>query len=83
MIQSYVTDLATQMGLPAVQVSVIEGDRVGCLDVYLIHIVAEGHKVSSLIYQSDLNCIRDGENCERLEAKIWSVLQRLKLLLEP
>lgn len=82
MIQSYVTDLALQDGFPTVDVSVLEGARIGCLDVYLITIISKGQKVSSLVYQSDFNCLRDGEDCERLEVRIKSALQRLKLLLD-
>jgi translation initiation factor 6 (eIF-6) len=83
MIQEYVADLATQLGIKLSRVSIIEGRKVGCLDVHLLHLCANGHLVSTLVYQSELDGLQTGASCERLETKIRAALSRLQILLEP
>ena len=77
MIQEYVTDIAAQMGIKLSRVSIVEGRRVGCLDVHLLNLVADGQRVSTLVYQSELDKIQTGECCERLESRIRSALSRM------
>lgn len=83
MIQEYVVDLAAQMGIKLSRVSMVEGRRVGCLDVHLLNLAADGQRVSTLVYQSELDGLQSGSGCERLELKIRSALSRLQMLLEP
>jgi hypothetical protein len=83
MIREYATDLAAQVGIKLSRVSVIEGRRVGCLDVHLLHLAAGGQLVSALVYQSELDELKNGSYCERLEFKIRSALSRLEMLLKP
>jgi hypothetical protein len=82
MIRSYATDLAAQVGIKLTQVSVVEGRRVGCLDVHLLHLAAEGQLVSTLVYQSELDELQGDSCCERLELKIRTALSRLQIMLE-
>jgi hypothetical protein len=83
MIQEYAADLATQQGINLSRVSIIEGRKVGCLDMHLLNLAANGHLVSTLVYQSELDELQSGACCERLERKIQSALSRLHILLEP
>lgn len=83
MIQRYVYDLAVQMGIQVSLVTVVDGRHAGCLDVYLLHVAAGGQRVSALVYQFELDDLKRGESCERLEVKIRTALAQLQVLLEP
>lgn len=83
MIREYATDIASQMGIQLSDVSIVEGRRVGCSDVHLVHMTADSHTVSVLVYSTELDNLKSGCVCERLEMKIKSALNRLQLLLEP
>jgi len=83
MIKDYVADIANQTGMPLSKISIIEGQAIGFLDVQLIHMTIKGHTVSALVYESEMDNLNNGLQCERLESKIRSALSRLKLLLEP
>lgn len=83
MIRSYAADLATQMGITLSDISVVEGERVGCVDVYLLHLGSKGYNVSSLVYHSDFAALRDGGECDRLETRIRSALLRLQIMIAP
>ena len=82
MIKEYAAGLAAQVGIKLSRVSVVEGRRVGCLDVHLLHLDAEGQRVSALVYQSELDELQSRSCCERLELKIRAALSRLQMLLE-
>lgn len=83
MIKEYAAKLAEQTGVRLSRVSVVEGRRVGCLDVHLLHISSDGQLVSALVYQSELDELQNHSSCERLELKIMNALSRLKTRLEP
>lgn len=84
MIREYTVNLAAQMGIKLSRVSIVEGRKVGCLDVHLLKLAADGQRVSTLVYQSELDGLHSGSSCcERLELKIRSALSRLQLLLAP
>jgi hypothetical protein len=82
MISAYAADLAAQVGIKLSRVSVVEGRRVGCLDVHLLHLAADGQLVSTLVYQSELDELQSDSCCERLELKIRTALSRLQILME-
>jgi len=82
MITELAADLASQSGILLSRVSVVEGRRVGCCDVHLLHLAADGHLVSALVHQSELDELKSNSSCERLEIKIQSALSRLMVLLE-
>jgi translation initiation factor 6 (eIF-6) len=82
LIQKYVYDIAAQMKIQLSQVSVIEGRNVGCLDVHLLNVTSNGHLVSVLVYQSELDKLQIGDRCERLESRIRSALSGLQVLPE-
>ena len=83
MFQEYVTDLANQAGIKLSHVSLVSGQSLGCLDVYLLNISSKGHKVNTLIFQADVDNMKKGIHCDRLEIRMRTALSRLKLLLEP
>ena len=83
MIQKYAADLAAQMGMKLSRVSVDEGQEVGCLDAYLLHLTSGRQLVSALVYQSDLDELKSVGNSERLDVKIRGALSRLQMLLVP
>jgi len=83
MIRKYVSDIADQMGIQLSQVLFVEGSKVGCRDVHLLNIVADGQRVSTLVYQSDLDELQSVLSCLRLEIKIRTALSKLKMLLKP
>jgi hypothetical protein len=82
MIRQYATDLAEKTGIRLSRVSVVEGRKVGCLDVFLLHLAADGQLVSVLVYQSELDELAGNSSCDRLEIKLRSALIRLQKLLE-
>jgi hypothetical protein len=82
MIRAYAADLAAQVGIKLSQVSIVEGRRIGCLDVHLVHLAAEGQRISTLVYQSELDELQSYYSCERLELKIRAALLRLQNLLQ-
>jgi hypothetical protein len=40
MIKEYIEDMAAQMGIDISTVCVVEGEIVGCYDVYLLHLTS-------------------------------------------
>jgi hypothetical protein len=80
MIEDYVVDLASQMGIKLSSVTLTEGKALGCLDAHQLDIAFEEHVVGVLIHQSELN---DIQNSYLLELKIKSALERLKVLTAP
>lgn len=78
MIEEYVSDIAARMGIVLPKISVINGRDTGSFRVYILNVGSEGKQVSALVHQSELNEIQNGTDCERLELKIRSVLERLE-----
>jgi hypothetical protein len=83
MIHDFVNDIAVQMKMKLSRISVVEGHRVGCLDMHLLKLASKGQVVSALLHQTELENLREGKSCDRLELKVRSALTRLQLLLEP
>lgn len=78
MIKEYAADIAAEMGATLSKISVIEGQRIGCLDVHLLKLACDGQVASALVYQSELDTLQRGVHCDRLEVKIRSALSRLQ-----
>lgn len=83
MLQAYAADIAAQMGIMLTDITVVEGERVGCADVMLLHLGIKGFRSSSLVYQTDVVALQKGGECDRLETRIRSALQRLQLMVAP
>jgi hypothetical protein len=82
MIQDYAADMAAQIGIQKLKVSLVNGIRLGCKDMHLVNLGSMGKYVSTLVFQSDLNSLQSASECVQLEIKIRSALDRLKMLLE-
>jgi hypothetical protein len=48
----------------------------------LLNLDADGHRVSTLVYQSEMDELQSGLSCKPLEDNIRAALSRLKPLLE-
>ena len=81
MIHDYANELAAQMGIQLSKISVIEGQSVGCLDVYLVHLSTKDHLVSALVHRTDFDNLHIGNYSDRLELKLRVALSRLQVLL--
>ena len=82
MIQNLAHNLASDMGITLTRVSIVDGTRLGCLDVHLLHLSSDRHLSSALIHQSEIDNLHTGEQTGRLETKIRDALTRLKELLD-
>jgi len=83
MIREYADNLAAQLGIKLSSISVVKGQDVGCLDVYLLHLVDNERQASVLVYQAELDGLQSGTAGGQLEQKIRAALSRLKLSLDP
>lgn len=79
MIQKYITDLSTQMGIVLLQVSVVAGHSIGCLGVDLVHLHFGSEKVSVLVYRTDYDSLLNGVVSDRLEKMILAALEKLRI----
>lgn len=77
-IREYATGIAAQMGVNLTKISVIEGPRIGCLDVHLLNLTSGNTVSSALVYQTELSRLQNGFQCDRLETKIRAALSRMK-----
>ena len=82
MIQEYVSNLANKMGIELSQISIVDGNQLGCLDVFLLKISIKLHTVDALIYKTDIENLENGENCDRLEVRTRATLSRLQMMLD-
>jgi len=80
MIKEYTSDISDQVGIFLSKIQLIEGSKVGCLDIHLMNLSSEDHIVSVLVYQADIDKLVSGESCDRLELKIRTALSRLNTL---
>ena len=82
MIEKYVSDLADQMGMKLSKVYLVEGKLVGCHDSHTLMMSSKGCNVSTIIYQKDLEHLKQGNGCNLLEASIREKLSRLQILMD-
>ena len=82
MIQNLAHNLAADMGVTLTRVSIVDGTRLGCLDVHLLHLASGRHLSSALIHQAEIDNLHKGDYTGRLETKIRDALTRLKELLD-
>ena len=82
MIQDLAHNLAADMGVTLTRVAIVDGTRLGCLDVHLLHLSSGRHLSSALIHQAEIDNLHKGDHTGRLETKIRDALSRLKELLD-
>jgi hypothetical protein len=82
MIEEFVLALATQMGMDPPKVSLVNGHHLGCIDVHLLNVSSKNHAASALVFQSDIDTLKSGIECDRLKVKVSASLSRLQEMLE-
>lgn len=82
MIEQFVSDIAGRMGINLAKVTLVDGQPLGCLDVQLLNMSSKGHVVSALVFQADIENLKNGIDCDSLEVRMRSSLSRLQVLLE-
>lgn len=79
MIYTYVIDLASQMGIQLSKVSLTDGKPLGCKDVCLLNITSQEHLISALVFHSDIENLKIGVSCDRLEVRLRKALSQLQM----
>lgn len=82
MIEQFVSGIAARMGINLSKVTLVNGQPLGCLDVQLLNMSSKGHVVSALVFQADIENLKNGIDCDSLEVRMRSSLSRLQALLE-
>jgi hypothetical protein len=82
MIQCYVREIAEQNGVAVDLITLLDGERIGILDAYLMKMFSRGHMVSTLLFKKELDAIKDGRSSERFQREILKSLARLQTLSE-
>lgn len=83
MIVRYANDIAALIGMKLSEVSIVDGQKLGCKDYHLLNISSKGRLASVLVHQIDLAHINNGIPTPRLELTIRRALQRIQGLLNP
>jgi hypothetical protein len=79
MIEEYVSDLASQMGVNLYKIVFTEGCSLSCRDAHLLCLCTKNRLVCEFIHQSDIDALRSGADREKLEVKVRSALEKLKM----
>lgn len=82
MIKKYASGLAEQFGLKLSKVSLVDGLKLGCRDIYLLNMSSKEHIVSAIIFRDDLERMKSVTGCDRLELRIRYSLARLQTMIE-
>jgi len=77
MIKKFVTEQAQIKGMKISDVTLVNGQCLGCRDMHLLNIIADGVLTSALVHQSDIDDIQRGDYCGRLEITVNNALSRL------
>lgn len=80
--EKYISDLASQMGIELSSISLVERVSGGSLDTHSLMMSSKGCNVSTILYQTDLELMKSGSSCDRLELRIQQALSRLQFMLE-
>jgi len=81
-IKKFVTEQAMRKGLKISNVSLVNGQRLGCRDMHLLNIAVDGVITSALVHQSDIDDLENGNYCGRLEIAVYNALSRLQVSQE-
>ncbi len=82
MVEKLSKDIAKEIGVDITSVSMFDGHQVGCLDVFLLQLYAQGYSVNALVHQHELDLLDEGGTCDKLNFKIRAALTRLKSMVE-
>ena len=83
MVNTYVMSLAKQMGIKLSKIVKVDGKEVDCTDAHLLELYAKGHNIAALAYQSDLERLEEGIQCDRLDSRVRTSLERLQVVIQP
>ena len=81
MVEKIVKKIAEHRGLILSDVSLVDGQRIGCADASLLKIRAHGQLVCALIYKYDLDQIVSGYTGD-IENRVQSALSKLLVMVE-
>ena len=81
-IEDFASDVACQMGVELLKVSLIDGQRLGCIDSYILDMTTKNETVGTLIYKRDIDKLDDEDECARLEIRIRTALLRLTAMMK-
>jgi len=82
MIEKLAKDIARELGVGITSVSMFDGHQVGCLDVFLLQLYAQGYSVNALVHQHEVDLLEGGGTSDKLNFKIRAALTRLKSMIE-
>jgi hypothetical protein len=82
MINKYVSDLASQLGIKLSKISLTDGIHLGCGDVSLLNITSQDHLISALVSHSDLENLEKGISSDRLEVSMRKAFSLLQMKLK-
>lgn len=74
MIRKLIAEMAQLMGITGLEITVVEGERIGRLDADLVYLTVNGSKSLALAYHHELEQIYRGIPCLNLEDRIRSAL---------
>jgi hypothetical protein len=77
-IEAYIFDVAQQMGIKSCKIELVDGQHLGCIDVYLITISTKNRRTDTLVFKSDLKDLEKGKSCYQLEVRTRRALSRLQ-----
>ena len=78
MLTKYVSDLANQSGINLSSILLVDGQSYGQPDTYLLQMFSKNRLTTTLIYQSDLDDLKQGTK-PNLESKIITALSKLRI----
>lgn len=81
-IEDFASDVACQMGVELLKVSLIDGQRLGCIDSYILDMTTKNETVGTLIYKRDIDKLDNEDECARLEIRIRAALLRLSAMIK-
>jgi len=69
--------LASDAGLRLTKITIEEGEPLGCQDAWILDMIKGKKMASVLIYQTELNKLRQGLNADQMVNRIKSGIARL------
>ena len=82
MLELLVSHIAGDLSLELSDVSIYDGEKVGCHDVSMLRLCSKGIAVNTLMYKADLDAVEHGDDSDRFEIRTKLALYRLKSLVE-
>ncbi|MDD2271393.1 MAG: hypothetical protein PHP95_11770 [Desulfuromonadaceae bacterium] len=80
-IEEFASAVASQMGVELLEVALVDGQGLGCIDSYILDITTINEKIGTLIYKRDVDKLNIEGECARLEIRIRTALLRLQAMI--